>query len=154
MAEYVKTGDDIIEYFEDIEKNFAHPFDVKYVFITNNTSKKLIKVNKLSDQLNFLLNAHVLVTINETFFDNFEDDTKVILINQELDKIECNAENGQVKINSNPLISTSSGIIEKYTLESVKNANELERQYLSQLKEKEKEENKSKNKGKKNFNKK
>lgn len=139
MAEFVKTREDVIEYFEAIENNFAYSFDINYVFITNDKAKKLIKVSKLPDQISFLLNAHILVTFNEKFFDNFDDDTKTILINQELDKIECEAEKGTVKINSNPLINTSSGIIEKFTLDGVKNANELERHYLAQLKEKEKE---------------
>lgn len=139
MAELTKTGEDVISYFEEIEQNFAHPFDVKYVFITNNKLKKLIKVSRLPEQMSFLLDAHILVTFNEKFFDNFDDQNKTILINQELDKIECNAEKGEVKINSNPLISTSSGILEKFTLEGVKNANKLEREFLAQLKEKEKE---------------
>lgn len=148
MAEFVKTREDVIEYFDNIESNFAYAFDINYVFITNDKSKKLIKVSKLSDQIAFLLNAHILVTFNEKFFDNFDDDTKTILINQELDKIECEGEKGTVKINSNPLINTSSGIIEKFTLEGVKNANELERHYLAQQKEKEKEEKAAKGGGK------
>jgi hypothetical protein len=149
MAELQKTSEDVIQYFENIEKNLAHAFDVKYVFVTNDKSKKLIKVSKLSDPFLFLLNAHILVTFNEKFFENFDDQEKEILISQELDKIECDAEKGQVKINSNPLISTSSGIIEKFTLELVKNANKLEREYLAQLKEKEKEEKAAKGGGKK-----
>lgn len=151
MIELQKTSSDVIDYFKNIEQNFAFAFDVKYVFVTNDKSKKLIKVNKLSDQFSFLLNAHILVTFNEDFFEKFEEQDKEILINQELDKIECDAEKGQVKINSNPLISTSSGIIEKFTLEGVKNANKLEREYLSQKKDSESD-NKEGKKGKKNFN--
>jgi len=149
MAEYVKTREDVIEYFENIEDKFAHPFDVNYVFITNDKAKRLMKISKLSDQLSFLLSAHILVTFNENFFDHFDDTTKTILINQELDKIECEGEKGTVKINSNPLINTSSGIIEKFTLDGVKNANELERHYLAQIKEKEKEAKSAENSGKK-----
>jgi hypothetical protein len=52
MAEYLKTGEDVIEYFKKIEKSFAHPFNVKYVFITNNKSKKLIKIKYYFNILN------------------------------------------------------------------------------------------------------
>ena len=132
-------------YFKKIQKSFAHPFDVDYVFITNNKSKKLVKLSKLPDQYSFILGAHLLVTFNETFFEEFEDDTKELLISQEIDKIEFNTEKGTIKLTTNPLISTSSGIIDKFTLENDKNANKLEREYLSQLNDKEKE-NKKNNK--------
>lgn len=149
MAELTKTSEDVIEYFEKINEYFAHSFDVKYVFVTNDKSKKLVKVSKLSDPFSFLLNAHVLVTFNEKFFENFDDQTKSILIEQEIDKIECESEKGTITINTNPLISTSSGIIEKFSLDLVRNANKLEREFLSQIKDKEKEEKASKSSGKK-----
>jgi len=151
MAELVKTSEDIIEYFEKIEKNFSHPFDVNYVFVTNNKLKKLIKISKIPDQYSFLLNAQVLVTFNENFFDNFDEQNKSILVEQELDKLECDSEKGTITINGNPLISTSSGILDKFSLELVKNANRLEREYLSQLKEKEKESKNTETKKKKSW---
>lgn len=149
MAELKKTSEDVISYFEKIESNFTHPFNINYVFLTNDKSKKLIKVSKIPKPYEFILDAQVLVTFNENFFENFEEQTKSILIEQELDKIECDALKDEVKINNNSLINTSSGIIEKFTLELVKNANRLEREYLAQLKEKEKE-NKEGKKTKKN----
>jgi len=139
MSEFLKTNEDVVSYFKKIEKNFAHPFDVNYIYITNNKLKKLVKVTRLPDQFSFILGAHVLVTFNEVYFDNFDDDTKDILINQEIDKIEFNTEKGIIKITTNPLISTSSGIIDKFSFENVKNANKLEREFESQLKDKKEE---------------
>jgi len=136
MAEFIKTSEDVVSYFKKIEKNFAHPFDVNYVYITNNKLRKLVKITKLPDQYSFILGAHCLVTFNEDFFDNFEDDTKDILISQEIDKVEFNTEKGTIKLTTNPLISTSSGIIDKFTFENVKNANQLEREYLAQSNDK------------------
>jgi hypothetical protein len=149
MIELKKTSEDVISYFEKIESNFTHPFNINYVFLTNDKSKKLIKVSKIPKPYEFILDAQILVTFNENFFENFEDQTKTILIEQELDKIECDALKDEIKINNNSLINTSSGIIEKFTLDLVKNANRLEREYLAQLKEKEKE-NKEGKKTKKN----
>jgi hypothetical protein len=85
------------------------------------------------------LDAHLLVTINEDFYQHFDEDNTTILIEQEIDRIECDAEKNKVTLNNNPLISTSSGILDKFTLDLVRNANKLEREYLSQLKDKEKE---------------
>ena len=136
---YLKTDEDVISYFKKIDKKFAHPFDINYIYITNNKLKKLVKVTRLPDQFSFILGAHVLVTFNEIYFDNFDNDTKDILINQEIDKIEFNTEKGVIKIITNPLISTSSGIIDKFTFENVKNANKLEREFQAQLNDKEKE---------------
>ena len=139
MVEYLKTSEDVVSYFKKIEKTFAHPFDVNYIYITNNKLKKLVKVTRLPDQYSFVLGAQVLVTFNEIYFDKFDDDTKDILINQEIDKIEFNTEKGIIKITTNPLISTSSGIIDKFSFESVKNANKLEREFQAQLNDKDKE---------------
>lgn len=139
MAEFSKTSEDVISYFKKIEKNFAHPFDINYIYITNNKLKKLIKITRLPDQYSFIMGAQVMVMFNEVYFDSFEDDTKDILINQEIDKIEFNTEKGIIKITTNPLISTSSGIIDKFSFESVKNANKLEREFQSQLNDKEKD---------------
>jgi hypothetical protein len=139
MAEYLKTNEDVVSYFKKVAKNFAHPFDVDYVYITNNKLKKLVKISKLPDQYAFILGANLLVTFNEVFYDNFDDDTKDLLISQEIDKIEFNTEKGTISLTTNPLISTSSGIIDKFSIENVKNANQLERQFFSQLKDKEKE---------------
>ena len=139
MAEFLKTDENVIEHFEKITEQFIFPFDIKFVFLTNNKSKKLIKISKISDQFSFLLDAHLLVTFNEDFYQHFDDENTTILIEQEIDKIEANGENGKVTLNNNPLISTSSGILEKFTLELVRNANKLEREYLSQIKDKAKE---------------
>lgn len=150
MADLLKTDENVIENFQKIIEQFAFPFDLKFVFVTNNKSKKLIKISKISDQFSFLLDAHLLVTFNEDFYQHFDEQNTTILIEQEIDRIEANGENGKVTLNNNPLISTSSGILEKFTLDFVKNANKLEREYLSQIKDKD---NESKPKKKSKWNK-
>jgi hypothetical protein len=153
MAEFLKTDENVVEHFEKSIEQFAFPFDLKFVFVTNNKAKKLVKLSKISDQFSFLLDAHLLVTFNEDFYQHFDDQNTTILIEQEIDRIECDAEKNKVTLNNNPLISTSSGILEKFTLDLVKDANKLEREYLSQIKDKEKEDKDSKPKKKNKWNK-
>jgi len=136
--DYEVLGDDIIEYFDKIEKSFAYPMDLKFVFLANNKQKKLIKISKLNDVYSYLLDADLSVIFNEEYFNNFDDQAKQILIEQELDKIEFNMDKGTVLIKE-PEINTSTGIIEKFTLKLVENANRLQKEFESQKKEKEKE---------------
>jgi len=137
--DYAVLSDDAIEYFNKVEKSFALPMDVKFVFLSNNKQKKLIKLSKLSDTYSYLLDADIMVIVNEDYFDNFDDQTKIILVEQEIDKIEFNMDKGTITIKE-PEINTSYGIIEKYTLKLVENANKLQKEYESQKKDKQKEE--------------
>lgn len=133
--QYENLSEDIIEYFRKIEKAFAMPMDIKFVFVSNNKQKRLIKISKISDTYSYLLNADILVVFNEDYFDNFDDQSKLILIEQEIDKIEFDLEKGTLKIKE-PEINTSSGIIEKFSLKLVENANRLQKEFEKQKKDK------------------
>lgn len=148
--QYENLSDDVIDYFSKIEKTFAMPMDIRFVFVSNSKQKKLIKISKIADTYSYLLNADILVSFNEDYFDNFDEQSKQILIEQEIDKIEFDLEKGVIKIKV-PEINTSSGIIEKFTLKLVENANKLEKEYEKQKKDK-KEQESSQRTPKKSFN--
>jgi hypothetical protein len=137
--QYEALSDEIIAHFRKIEKSFAMPMDIKFVFVANSKQKKLVKVSKISDTYSYLLNADILVVFNEEYFDNFDDQTKQILIEQEIDKIEFDLEKGTIRIKE-PEINTSSGIIEKFSLKLVENANRLQKEYEKQKKDKKEQE--------------
>jgi len=137
--QYENLSDDIIDYFKNIESGFAMPMDVKFTFVSNNKQKKLINITKISDTYSYLLNSDLLVVFNEDYFENFDDQTKLILIEQEIDKIEFDLDKGTIKIKQ-PEINTSSGIIEKFTLKLVENANRLQKEYEKQKKDKKEQE--------------
>lgn len=147
--QYENLSDDVIDYFSKIEKTFAMPMDVKFVFVSNSKQKRLIKISKIADTYSYLLNSDLLVSFNEDYFDNFDEQTKQILIEQEIDKIEFDLEKGTIKIKV-PEINTSPGIIEKFTLKLVENANKLEKEYEKQKKDKKEQE--SRRTPKKSFN--
>ena len=136
--DYKILSDEILEYFNNVEKSFSLPMDVKFKFLSNVKQKKLIKISKLSEVYSYLLNADFLVIFNEDYFDNFDEQTRIILLEQEIDKIDFNMERGTISIKV-PDINTSYGIIEKYTLKLIENANRLQKEYENQKKDKQKE---------------
>ena len=136
---YESLSDNIIAEFQKIEKSFALPMDVKFVYVANSKQKKLIKITKISDTFSYLLDADILVVFNEDYFNNFEDQTRLILIEQEIDKMEFDLEKGTISIKE-PEINTSCGIIEKFSLKLVENANRLQKDYEKQKKDKKQQE--------------
>lgn len=136
---YESLSDEIIAHFKKIESTFAMPMDIKFVFVANSKQKKLIKISKITDTYAYLLDADILVVFNEDYFNNFDDQTKQILIEQEIDKIEFDLDKGTVSIKE-PEINTSCGIIEKFSLKLVENANRLQKEYEKQKKDKKEQE--------------
>jgi len=119
-----ELADYIQEYFEEIQNKLALPVDLKYAFQAYEKQKTLVTIKKIPDNYSVLIKADLLVTFNEDFFDAFDEISKQILIDQELAKVEFNTEKGTLKI-VQPDLVTSSSIIEKYSLEKVKKANQV-----------------------------
>lgn len=136
---YESLSDEIIAHFKKIETGFAMPMDIKFVYVANSKQKKLVKITKITDTYSYLLDADILVVFNEDYFNNFDEQTKQILIEQEIDKIEFDLDKGTVSIKE-PEINTSCGIIEKFSLKLVENANKLQKEYEKQKKDKKEQE--------------
>jgi hypothetical protein len=98
--------------------------DVSFQFIGNDSQKIVCKVSKLSDQYEYLLKNHILVSINEVLMSKFDDESIDILFEQEIDKISFNVETGKVKL-VKPDISTFSSLIKKWGIEKISRANQL-----------------------------
>jgi len=139
LAEY------IVEYFDDLKKNLSIPVDVKYVYQADDKQKTLIKIIKVVDRYSILLNADLLVSFNEDYFDQFDDEAKNILIDQELALIQVDYDKGTFKIGRPDLI-TSSGVIKRYGVEAVERANQVRDLLSQQIEDKESEKKKPTNK--------
>jgi len=124
--QYYELDQDIVDYFLDLEKNFSFAIDIKYLFQTNTKQKQLISIKKIPDNYAVVLNAEILVTVNEEYFNVMDDNIRKILFEQEIDKILPNLEKGTLKI-VQPSLKTSAGIVKKYSYESVERANETQR---------------------------
>ena len=140
--QFHELSDYITEYFQVLERKLSLPVDIKYVFQADDKQKTLIKIVKIADRYAKLLNADLLVSFNEDFFDAFDDEAKNILIDQELALVEFDLEKGTLKLGRPDLI-TSSHIIKKYGVDAVERANQV-RDLFNQQQMDEESERKSK----------
>jgi len=136
--QYYELDKEIVDFFNEVEREFAFAMTIKYIFQANSKQKSLVKVQKLADNYSILLNADILVTFNDTYFDKFDEEIRTILLEQEIDKIQVNLDKGTFKL-IQPNLKTSIGIIKRHTYESVERANETER-LLSESKNEQNEE--------------
>ena len=124
--QYYELDQDIIDYFVDLEKDFAFALDISYLYQTNTKQKQLISVKKVPDNYAVVLKKEIVITVNENYFNLMDNSIKRILFEQEIDKIVPNLEKGSLKI-VQPSLKTSAGIVKKHTYEKVERANETER---------------------------
>jgi hypothetical protein len=144
MATFKELDESIINYFQEMEKNFELAVDIRFCFLANNKQKQLVKIMRVPDNYSVLTKADLLVIFNEEYFNLFEKEeqghqNKTILIEQEIDKIEFNYEKGTVKV-KRPRINTSVGLIKKYSLEAISDAIRLQEEFESQKRDKKEEE--------------
>lgn len=148
--QFNELSEDVIEYYNELEKKLSFPTDLKIIFQSDAKQKTLLKIVKIPDRYSVLLKADLLVSFNEEYFDSFDDEAKTILIDQELALLEFNYEKGTLKIGK-PNIMTSNSIFDKYGNDAVKRANQMIILLKEQLKEKEKEEKEQKPKKNKRY---
>lgn len=138
MEQFHELADYVVEYFNDIEQKLGLSVDMKYVYQADDKQKTLIKIIKIADRYAVLLKADFLISFNEDYFDNFDDEAKNILIDQELALIEIDYEKGTKKMGKADLI-TSSGVIKKYGVDAVERANHVSSLFNQQLADKSKD---------------
>ena len=143
--QYHELADYIVDHFKESQKKLNIPVDIKYVFQADNKQKTLIKMFKVNDRYCNLLNADMLISFNEDYYDAFDEEAKNILIDQELALLEFDMEKGTIKIGRPDLI-TSSGIIKKYGVDAVERANQVRDLYNQQQADKEAENRPAKSK--------
>ena len=124
---FYKLSDDTVDDFMEIFDKKSFPLEIKFEFIGNAKQKKLIVISKIADDVNFLYEKDVKVSINEDLMDAFGEEIRTILIEQEIDKIGYDLKTGKVKfLKLDVEFSASSGLINKYSLEKVAKANGVE----------------------------
>ncbi|MCK9416349.1 hypothetical protein M0Q97_06800 [Candidatus Dojkabacteria bacterium] len=148
--QFNELSEDVIEFFNELEKNLSFPTDLKILFQSDAKQKTLLKIIKIPDRYSVLLKADLIVSFNEEYFDSFDDEAKTILIDQELALLEFNYEKGTLKIGK-PNIMTSNSIFDKYGNDAVKRANQMIILLKDQLEEKEKEQKEQKPKKNKRY---
>lgn len=135
--DFIEIEDDIVEFIKNVEKDFNIPIDITFKYVVNRKQKQLIKFTKIPDVYanNFILNADIIAVINDEYYDNFDDDTKKVLIEKEFDRIDFNFEKGTIKL-TNPKVNVNTGFVEKHTWDKVSNVIKLEQEFEQQRKDK------------------
>lgn len=134
MSTYYEVSDDTIKTFNGVYDKKSFATVIRFQFVGNSKQKNLIKISKLADHFAFILNKDLLVTINEDLINVFDDESVKILIEQEIDKISINLDSGKIKL-VKPDLTTFSAIVNKYGIDKVAKANQVEELYSQQKKD-------------------
>ena len=122
---FYELSDETIKSFNRIFNAKAFPIKLSVSFIGNSKQKTMIKLSKVSPENEFLYDKQIFVRINEELFDQFDDISRSILFEQEIDKVHVDSNTGKVKLGKLTLV-TSPELITKYGLKEVARANQLE----------------------------
>lgn len=122
---YGELSDDIQDLFNDIVSKKAFPINIGFRFVYDSKLKQVIKIQKLSDIYNYLLDKEILVLVNEDLFDKLDEESLTILFEQEIDKIAINGESGKITMNKPDLI-TFAPLVNKYGADKVLRANQID----------------------------
>lgn len=131
MDRFTELTDETVKEFMDVFNRKSFPLPIKFQFIGDSKSKNLIKITKLPDDLSFILNKELKVTINEDLMNVYDEESIVILFEQEIDRINHNIESGKIKLVKTDL-NTFSSLVNKYGVEKVARANKVEELYQQQ----------------------
>ena len=123
LSKYYELSEDTQNLFMGIVKKKSLN-EISFQFIGNDSQKMLIKISKLSDQYEFLLKNHILVSINEPLMIKFDAESIDILFEQEINKIHFDMEKNKIKLIKTD-INTFSTMIKKWGIEKISRANQL-----------------------------
>jgi len=122
------------EIFMEIYDKKSFPVNIKFLFQGNSKQKQLVKIKKISEEYVFELGKEILVSINEDLLDVFDDESVTILFEQEIDKIQVKFDTGKITIKDFNL-RTNAGIVNKWGIDKVAKANQIEDLYSEQVKD-------------------
>lgn len=128
---YYDVSEDTINDFMEIFDSKVFSVKVAFQFIGDNKLKSAITIKKMSPEMVFVTGKDITVLINEDKIMAYDDEMAKILMEQEIDKIDINIEKGTIKLRKTDL-NTFSAIINKYGVEKVSRANQVETLYQEQ----------------------
>lgn len=133
---FYELSEDSIQLIESVIEKIALPFAIKFKLLGNAKLKKVVKLQKVSDIYAHLTGYDLIIFLNEDLSMVLDEKTVEILLYQELDRIQTNMDKGTFKIITYPL-QTTPGVLKRYGIDEVTNANNLGDLALEQLKDKE-----------------
>jgi hypothetical protein len=133
-SKFYDLSEDTLSQVNAIIGQMALPFNIKIKFLGNNKMKKLISLKKASDELVHISAIDLILFINEDYLLKLEGPNAEILMTQELDRLHFDIATGKFKIAKFPL-QTTAGVLKKYGIEAVAEANELSELFTKQSKD-------------------
>jgi len=130
-SKYYDLHEDTLEVIQTIIDKMALPFNIKIKFLGNSKLKTLCKLQKINDIFSHITGIDLIIFINEDYFISFDENKAEILIYQELDRLEFDLNKGTFKIAQYPL-QTTIGVLKKYGIDAVAEANQLIELYSQQ----------------------
>lgn len=125
MSNFYALSQETIDQFNSVFRKKSFPVDMRFQFMGNSKQKNLISISKINDKFAFLMDKELLVSINEDILAVFDDESVNILLEQELDKISISLDSGKIKM-IKPDLTTFTSLINKYGIEKIARANNLE----------------------------
>ena len=133
-SKFYDLSEDSLSKVKEVIDRMALPFNIKIKYMGNSKLKKVIQLKKASDELSYINAIDLIVYINEDYLIKLEEKNAEILLTQELDRLEFDINSGKFKIAKFPL-QTTAGVLKKYGIEAVAEANELSSLYTKQKKD-------------------
>ena len=134
MDKFYELDPDTISDFEEVFNTKSFPINIKIQYVGTSTQKQLIKIAKIADDYSFILKKEIKVSINEELMSVFDEESIKILMEQEIDKITADVNSGKIKM-IKPDLNTFSGIVNKYGIDKVSRANQVEDLAVQQKKD-------------------
>jgi hypothetical protein len=134
-SEFYELSADTLETINNLVGELALPFGIKIMFLGTTKQKSLIKIKVASKEFQYKNHIDLIMYINEDYFIRLEKNNAEILMYQELDRLVFNIEKGTFKI-AKYALQTTTGVLKKYGIDAVANANELSVEFTKQLKDK------------------
>lgn len=136
---FYEVSEEIIDLFKGVLEQKSIPMDLKMKFQGNTKLKSFIKIKKISDEYAHLLEADLLVQVNEDFYYKLDKIAQEILVEEEIDKIIVNIDTGKIKLVKYDFVTFKS-MFQKHGPEEVLRAKSLEVLTQEQKEDKESEE--------------
>lgn len=128
---FYELSEDTLELIQGLVTKMALPFNLRIKYMGNSKQKQLVKLQKVSDVFSHITNIDLLMFVNEDYYIRLEEKNAEILIYQELDRLQFDIEKGTFKI-AKFLLQTNPGVLKKYGIDAVAEANQLSDLYTQQ----------------------
>ncbi len=125
MDKHFELSQDTIDQFYEVFNKKAFPVNIGFSFIGNSKQKKAIIISKVPDKYQFKMQKELMIEINEELIEKFDDISRQILIEQEIDRLSINSDTGKIKL-VKPDLTTFSSLVNKYGIDEVSRANQVE----------------------------